>query len=111
MQRFLKNSSRKILNSVGLAFEKDFAEADCMWVTTLNHISYHLFRKNTSMEVLKNLIQLLILIDSDGNQLINDWMSDWKNKTAKKEEMKVLNVICPIIIKEQKKLKKELDKN
>ena len=108
MQRFLENSSRKILNSIGLTFEKDYAEADCMWVTALNHISHYLFEKNTPMPVIKNLIKLLVVIDPEGKEFINDWLQDWKTKNCKQEELARLNVICPIILKEQKKQEKEL---
>ena len=61
------------------------------------------------MTTIKNLTKLLILIDPDGKELINDWISDWKNKVGKKDYLARLNVICPIIIKEQKKLEKELE--
>lgn len=53
MQRFLENSLRKILNSIGLTFEKDYAEADCMWVIALNHISYHLLNKKNTYASIK----------------------------------------------------------
>lgn len=108
MQRFLENSSRKILNSIGLTFEKDYAEADCMWVIALNHISYHLLNKKTPMPVLKNLVELLIMVDTDGKELINDWLKDWKSNDIDKVYKARLNVICPIILKEQKKQEKEL---
>lgn len=109
MQRFLENSLRKILNSIGLTFEKDYAEADCMWVIALNHISYHLLNKKTPMPVLKNLVELLIMVDTNGKELINDWLKDWKSNDIDKVYKARLNVICPIIIKAQKKLKKELE--
>lgn len=80
-----------------------------MWVNALNHCSHYLLDKKTSMTTIKNLTKLLILIDPDGKELINDWISDWKNKVGKKDYLARLNVICPIIIKEQKKLEKELE--
>lgn len=98
---------RKILSKIGLALEKDYTEADCAWVSTLNHISYYLFNKRTSKDILKNLTELLVLVDPDGNELINTWMEEWKTKNCKKVELARLNVICPMIIKAQKKLNKE----
>lgn len=97
---------KKILKTLGLALEKDYAKADTCWVVALNHIAKYLFNPKTPMSVIKNLVELLCIIDYDGNELINDWMNDWKNKTGKKSELARLNVICPIIIKEQNKLKK-----
>ena len=98
---------RKMLKFIGLALEKDYAKTDTCLIATLNHITKYLFDSKTPMPVIKNLVKLLCVIDSDGNELINDWMNDWKNKTGKKSELARLNVICPIIIKEQKKLEKK----
>ena len=100
---------KKVLENCGLALRKDYALADTMWVSALNHCSHYLLDKKTPMTTIKNLTKLLILIDPDGEELINDWISDWKNKVGKKDYLARLNVICPIIIKEQKKLEKELE--
>ena len=102
----VKTMLKNILYKCGLALEKDYAYADCMWVNTLNHISYHLLNKKTPMSVLKNLVELLIMVDTDGKELINDWLKDWKSNDIDKVYKARLNVICPIIIKAQKKLKK-----
>lgn len=98
---------RKMLKFIGLALEKDYAKADTCWVVALNHITKHLFNPKTPMPVIKNLVELLCVIDSDSNELINDWMTDLKNRNGNKKYLTRLNVICPIIAKEQKKLKKE----
>lgn len=100
---------RKLLYCCGLALEKDYSKVDCIWVGVLNHISYYLLDKNTPKTILKNLIELLLIVDPDGNELINDWLKDWKSNNIDKVYKARLNVICPIIIKAQKKLKKELE--
>lgn len=105
----VKTMLKNILYKCGLALEKDYSYADCMWVNTLNHISYHLLNKKTPMPVLKNLVELLIMVDTDGKELINDWLKDWKSNDIDKVYKARLNIICPIIIKAQKKLKKELE--
>ena len=105
----VKTMLKNILYKCGLALEKDYSYADCMWVNTLNHISYHLLNKKTPMPVLKNLVELLIMVDTDGKELINDWLKDWKSNDIDKVYKARLNIICPIIIKTQKKLKKELE--
>jgi hypothetical protein len=97
---------RKMLKFIGLALEKDYAKADTCWIVALNHIAKHLFNPKTPMPVIKNLVELLCVIDYDGNELINDWMTDLKSRNGNKEYLARLNVICPIIIKEQKKLEK-----
>ena len=104
-----KTMLKNMLYKCGLALEKDYSYADYMWVNTLNHISYHLLNEKTSMPVLKNLAELLIMVDVDGEELINDWLKDWKSNNIDKVYKARLNVICPIIIKAQKKLKKELE--
>ena len=98
---------RKMLKFIGLALEKDYAKANTCLVVALNHITKYLFNPKTPMPVTKNLVELLCVIDSDGNKLINDWMTDLKNRNGNKKYLARLNVICPIIAKEQKKLKKE----
>lgn len=98
---------RKMLKFIGLALEKDYTKTDTCLIVTLNHITKYLLDSKTPMPVIKNLVKLLCVIDSDGNELINDWMTDLKNRNGNKKYLARLNVICPIIAKEQKKLEKE----
>lgn len=98
---------RKMLKFIGLVLEKDYAKANTCLVVVLNHITKYLLDSKTPMPVIKNLVKLLCVIDSGGNELINDWMTDLKNRNGNKKYLARLNVICPIIIKEQNKLKKE----
>lgn len=111
IKRLLKKGKekmvRKMLKFIGLALEKDYAKADTCLVVTLNHITKYLLDSKTPIPVIKNLVKLLCAIDSEGNELINDWMTDLKNRNGNKKYLARLNVICPIIVKEQKKLKKE----
>ena len=100
---------RKMLKFIGLVLEKDYVKTDTCLIVTLNHITKHLFNPKTPMPVIKNLVKLLCVIDSEGNELINDWMTDLKNRNGNKKYLARLNVICPIIVKEQKKLKKGND--
>ena len=97
---------RKMLKFLGLALEKDYAMTDTCLIAALNHITKYLLDSKTPIPVIKNLVKLLCVIDFDGNELINDWITDLKNRNGNKKYLARLNVICPIIIKEQNKLKK-----
>lgn len=105
--------ARQILSTVGLAFEKDYAYADCMWINSLNHCQQYLLDIDTPILVKENLIRLLLQID-DGEELINDWLNDYKsikegNPAFTYAYAKALLTICPIIIEKQKELNEELD--
>lgn len=103
----MKKYFNKILRIFNLAFAEDYKYADSMWILTLNHIERYLLDSHTDLNIKKNLIKLLVNIDENGDELINDFLIDWKKDNIKKDYKKVLNVICPIIIKEQKRLQRE----
>ena len=106
---------RYFLSIVGLAFEKDYAYADNMWINSLNHCQRYLLDNDVSIIVKRNLIKLLVQID-DGEELINDWLNDWNDsctyyKNFPKDYEQALETICPIIIEEKNRLNEELNAN
>lgn len=101
----LKYLFKSFLSFFGLALEKDYSKADGMWVNTLNHIAFYLFDKNTSEQVILNLVELLVKIDPDGEEFINEWLNDWKNKNGTEYYINKLNIICPLIINEKNRIK------
>lgn len=74
----------------------------------LDHITISLFNKNTSMDVIKNLCGLIVQLNTP---IVDIWLEDWQSteKLSKNYE-KRLNVICPILVKELKKLERLKEK-
>lgn len=74
----------------------------------LDHITTALFNKNTSMDVIKNLCELIVQLNTP---VVDIWLEDWRlGKELEKNYEKRLNVICPILEKELKKLKRLKEK-
>lgn len=70
----------------------------------LDHITTALFDKNTSMGVIKNLCELVVQLNTP---VVDIWLEDWRSgKNLEKNYEKRLNVVCPILVKELKKLKR-----
>lgn len=70
----------------------------------LDHITTALFNKNTSMGVIKNLCELVVQLNTP---IVDIWLEDWRSgKNLEKNYEKRLNVVCPILVKELKKLKR-----
>lgn len=70
----------------------------------LNHITTALFDKNTSMDIIKNLCELIVQLNTP---VVDIWLEDWRSgKNLEKNYEKRLNVVCPILVKELKKLKR-----
>lgn len=74
----------------------------------LDHITTYLFNRNTSMDIIKNLCKLVAQLNTP---LIDIWFEDWQaNKKLSKNYEKRLNVICPILLKELKRLQRLKEK-
>lgn len=74
----------------------------------LDHITISLFNKNTSMDVIKNLCGLIVQLNTP---IVDIWLEDWQSaKKLSKNYEKRLNVICPILVKELKKLERLKEK-
>lgn len=74
----------------------------------LDHITTALFSKNTSMDVIKNLCELIVQLNTP---VVDIWLEDWRlGKELEKNYKKRLNVVCPILEKELKKLKRLKEK-
>lgn len=101
----LKYLFKNFLNFFGLTLEKDYSKADGMWVNALNHVACYLLDANTPEPVILNLIELLVRIDPDGEEFINEWLNDWKNKDGTEYYINRLNIICPLIINERNRIK------
>jgi hypothetical protein len=74
----------------------------------LDHITTYLFNRNTSIDIIKNLCKLVAQLNTP---LIDIWFEDWQShKKLSKNYEKRLNVICPILLKELKRLQRLKEK-